>query len=538
MSALRILSIGCRLVLVLSLFVLAACSDDTPSSGTDAGDGDAGYIPPDRQSRTFTSQADWESGSMSGLNPDATGSLQMNAGLALFETPFMWVPNSTDRTVSKIDTKTMEVLGTFDLVDRDGEWCYNPSRTTVDIQGNVWVGCRGNASYINRSAVTAGMVPATVDNKIMKISGQNGSILISRRVGHAPRSLSLDANNHLWVGCSVDDTVWEVDGDTGACYRGEGAGCPNPAIPVDDFPYGSVVDQRGHLWIVHNRIAIGNPADLVTEINTQDGLVLGVYGPYDREGCMDLYGIAVDQLNNIWLGGFACDDVLKIKGTDGVNPADGITYATGELIGAYLVGGSLSRGVAVDLDGNVWVASSTTATISKIKGSDGELLATIGVGDGPIGVGIDAWGNGWAVSRVANTVTRINGLDMSDTFVVPVGLGPYSYSDMLGLSLRTITHQNDGFAWWLGNVDSGMESPDWLSINWVADAPDGTRVEARFRCHENEEELATASWGESLTEPGEISCPTGGRYGQVEIRMYAAGTARSPVLESVTLYWE
>ncbi len=536
MNALRILNLGCRLVLVLSLFVLAACSDDTPSSGTDAGDGDAGYVPPDRQSRTFTSQADWESGSMSGLNPDATGSLQMNAGLALFETPYMWVPNSTDRTVSKIDTKTMEVLGTFDLIDRNGEWCYNPSRTTVDIQGNVWVGCRGNASYLHRASVTAGMVPVTVDNKIMKISGQSGAIMLSLRVGHAPRSLSLDANNHLWVGCSVDDTVWEVDGDTGVCYRGEDASCLSPVIAIEDFPYGSVVDQRGHLWIVQKRR--DGLDDLLTEIDTQSGLILGVYGPYDRAGCTDLYGIAVDQLNNIWLGGFACDDLVKVKGTDGVNPADGLAYATGELIGAYMVGGSVSRGVAVDLDGNVWVASSTTATISKIKGSDGELLATIGVGAGPIGVGIDAWGNGWAVSQGANSVTRINGLDMSDTYEIAVGLGPYSYSDMLGLSLRTITHQNDGFAWWLGHVDSGMESPTWLSINWVANAPDGTRVEARFRCHENEEELATAPWGESLTEPGAISCPTGGRYGQVEIRMYASGTARSPVLESVTLYWE
>ena len=448
----------------------------------------------------------------------------------------MWVPNSTDRTVSKIDTKTMEVLGTFNLIDGSGEWCYNPSRTTVDMQGNVWVGCRGGASYIHREALTTDMIPVSVDNKIMKISGQTGELLLSIRVGHAPRSLSLDADNHLWVGCSVDDTVWEVDGDTGACYRGEGADCPNPAIAIADFPYGSVVDQRGHLWIVHN--LRGDPNDLLTEINTEDGLVLGVYGPYDRDGCRDLYGIAVDQLNNIWLGGTSCDDVLKVKGMDGVNPADGLSYITGEMIGAYPVGGSVSRGVAIDLDGNVWVASSTTATISKIKGSDGELLATIGVGAGPIGVGIDAWGNAWAVSHGANMVTRINGLDMSDTFEIQVGKGPYSYSDMLGLSLRTITHHNDGFAWWLGDVDSGKENPQWLSINWLADAPEGTRVEARFRCHEKKEELVTAPWGVSLTEPGEISCPVAGRYGQVEIRMYASGTARSPVLNSVTLYWE
>ncbi len=506
--------------------------DDHGDAGQDGGV-DGGDNSLTRKSRTFTSQEDWESGNSNGLNTDTPGMLQMNAGLALFETPFMWVPNSSDNTASKIDTKTFEVLGTYPLVNQAGESCYNPSRTTVDIQGNTWVGCRGTSSYINRGDLGSRRIPQEVDYKVMKVSGEDGSILLSVRVGHAPRSLSLDADNHLWVGCSVDDTVWEIDGDTGACYRGEGAECQNPAIPVADFPYGSVVDQRGHLWVVN---VWGVPQ--VTEIDTRDGTVLGVHGPFDREGCIGLYGITVDQLNNIWLGGTACDDIVKVKGTDGINPADGLQYSAGEMIGAYPVGGSVARGVAVDLDGNVWVANSTTATASKHKGSDGELLASVGVGANPIGVGVDAWGNAWVVSRSADMVTRINGLDTSKTFEIKVGHGPYSYSDMLGLSLRTITHHNEGFAWWIGDIDSETDNPAWKSINWTAQTPTDTRVQARFRCQTTLDALATAPWGPFLDQPGDISCPVAGRFGQVEVRMYALSAVSSPVVESVTVYWE
>jgi hypothetical protein len=194
--------------------------------------------------------------------------------------------------------------------------------------------------------------------------------------------------------------------------------------------------------------------------------------------------------------------------------------------------------VAVDLDGNVWVANSTTATASKHKGSDGELLASVGVGAGPIGVGVDAWGNAWVVSREADMVTRINGLDTSKIFEIQVGRGPYSYSDMLGLSLRTITHHNEGFAWWIGDIDSETDNPAWKSINWTAQTPTDTRVRARFRCQTTLDALATAPWGPFLDQPGDISCPVAGRFGQVEIRMYALSAVSSPVVESVTVYWE
>ncbi|MEE8409855.1 MAG: TonB-dependent receptor plug domain-containing protein, partial [Myxococcota bacterium] len=43
---------------------------------------------------------------------------------------------------------------------------------------------------------------------------------------------------------------------------------------------------------------------------------------------------------------------------------------------------------------------------------------------------------------------RINGLDVAQKTELIVGDGPYTYSDMLGMALRTITHRAEGFSNW------------------------------------------------------------------------------------------
>ncbi|MHB8874171.1 MAG: YncE family protein, partial [Myxococcaceae bacterium] len=231
---------------------------------------------PDRYSQTFTTTEDFQAGLSNGVSDDSAGQLQMSIGQTAFQTPYMWIPNSTENSITLIDTMKNEVIGTYPLVSAAGETCWNPSRTTVDFNWDVWVGCRGTNSYINGRM---GRSIQEVDNKVMKVSFRTGKVLLSVQVGNAPRAVAIDANNHVWVGASADDTVWEIDGDTGQCYRGNG--CPKPAIAVPDFPYGAVVDQDGRLWLSHNKVTTDDQ-DQVSMIDTLTGAVLGIYGPFNR----------------------------------------------------------------------------------------------------------------------------------------------------------------------------------------------------------------------------------------------------------------
>lgn len=528
----------------LALLLPVGCRSGELTGPSDAIGGGATDTSVRLKSATFTTSYDFSTGTLSGVNANNEGDLRMTSAMDVFETPFIWIPNSTDRTVTQIDTQTLNVKGTHGLAS-NGVDCHNPSRTTVDIDGNVWVGCRGTASYIDREDIKSGDVPVAVDNKVVKLAKTDGSVLLSVVVGHAPRALALDVKNRLWVGNSVDDTVWAIDGATGQCLRGEGSGCPAPATAVSDFPYGAAVDQRGHLWVVSLGVKPTERLPVLTEIDTETGQVLGQYGPFARKaGCNELYGIAIDHLNNVWLGGFNCSDVVKVKGVSGKDPTTGKNHKAGEMIAYYDVGGETSRGVAVDMDNNVWVALSSTDTASKISGTDGQIIHSVNVGSGPIGVAVDAYGNAWVVNRNSDSVHRINGLLPSDKQEIKVGAGPYSYSDMMGTALRTVTHNKAGFAAWSVKVDAGVTSPAWKNVSWHATQPDSSAIEVQTRCAATSAGLGQApcaGWNAVGASPAQIDCAgcAGGQWLEVRVQFFAdPATKAKPILHDLTVYWE
>lgn len=529
-----------RSSLFLAALVLAGCPSSSSSSKVTLGgtEADAGSAGSERFARTFTSKDDFRAGTYNGISDDVAGDLTMAVGQSRFATPYMWVPNSSENSISAIDTKTSALVGTWPLVTDTGEPCYNPSRTTVDFNFDCWVGCRGTNSYLQQYG---GEPLAQVDVKVMKVSLKDKKVIKSVVVGHAPRALALDAKNHLWVGNSVDDTVWEIDGDTGQCYRGERADCEKPAVQLGcDFPYGAVVDQKQMLWVVCRGYA--GQDGRVAKIDTATGTVLAKYGPFGtavpttfgeaRAGCIQLYGISVDQLGDIWVGGFTCNDVIKLSGS------------TGALMGVKKLGGTTTRGVSVDLDGNIWAASSSTSTVSKIEGATGALIKTVDVPNGPIGVAVDAYGHLWAVSQNANNVTKVNGVDSAKKTTM-VGQGPYSYSDMLGLSLRMVTLGRQAVATWRGVVDSNDDAAHFNTVKWSVETPTNTTFTVRARCATTKAGLTTAAFGRELTGPG-VAVDSGGgsctraspqRYLEVEARFSSAGTSASPALKDLTAYW-
>jgi hypothetical protein len=489
--------------------------------------------------QTFSTAQDFNSGTLYGVTAVANQQLEIASNLTTFQTPYLWVPNSTDDTVSQIDTgegagSTGEkLIGTYPLTSA-GETCVNPSRTTVDVNFDVWVGCRGTDSYCHGCSGLP-----LVDDKIMKVSHSTGEVLLSVHVGNAPRGLALDSNNHLWVAMSADDTVWELDGQTGQCYRGNG--CPQPAIALSEgalgFPYGAVIDSYGYMWIQNHGSLVGG-VDTLDQIDTSTGSIVGSYGPFPRampDGtmCAFQYGITVDELGNIWMGGWTCNDAIKVQGAH--PPAGGAP--TGTLLGAFQTGGKKARGIAPDLHGNIWVGDFDTSTASKLNNSDGTVITSQTVATGPIGVEPDALGHLWAVGYMDGVVTKLNGADYSVMAQIQVGNNPYTYSDMLGLILHYITLHNNNVAWWDGVVDAGS-AVQFTEVSWEAEVPQSTNLTVRTRCAQTTAGLQTTPFSpETNASPATVSCGGAARYLEIEVRFYATGTTASPVLHDVSAHW-
>ena len=296
---------------------------------------------------------------------------------------------------------------------------------------------------------------------------------------------------------------------------------------VADWPYGAAVDQKGFLWMLSNHHWSDGT---LTKIDTATDQIVGKYKRTDGK-CACFYGIAIDQLGDIWTGNSHCDDVLKFKGE------------TGAFIGGYGSGGANTRGVAVDLDGNVWVANSDTNTIAKLQGGNGQLLLALQVGKvvetatkgHPIGVGVDSMGHVWAVNRYTDEVIKINGIT-HDMQRIPVGRGPYTYSDMMGTLLNTITLRRDNTASWTVNYDTGMAAPSYSTIGWKGVNSGGTRLRVRTRCAAEKAALAIAQWSQFLEQPGPISCSRE-RWLQAEVQFFTPNEAYTPILEELTIGW-
>lgn len=94
-------------------------------------------------SRTYTRNADFDEGELFNVHHDVPDQLQLAGKAKLF--PFINVAASLRGTVVRIDVNTGQVVGEYlTAPDRRQK---NPSRTTVDFEGNVWVGNRDERGF-------------------------------------------------------------------------------------------------------------------------------------------------------------------------------------------------------------------------------------------------------------------------------------------------------------------------------------------------------------------------------------------------------
>lgn len=162
--------------------------------------------------------------------------------------PFIWIPNSGEGTMSKLDVRTGKELGRYRTGPEDLGGKLSPSRTTVDREGNAWVANR--AFGLQGSVVKVGLLEANQcmdrnGNGIIETSkdlngngridpaellpwppgapiGMDECILLSVNVGRVddiPRAVAIDKNNNVWIGLFNGHRYLKLDNFTGAILK-------------------------------------------------------------------------------------------------------------------------------------------------------------------------------------------------------------------------------------------------------------------------------------------------------------------------------
>jgi len=521
----RIAAISLGVVMIFA-GVLSVSAQDSPSSP--------------QAERTYTTYADFEEGFSTSV--DIVGNqLQLSGEPGTL--PFIWVPGD-EGVVSKVNTETGNELGRYRVALYGG----SPSRTSVDLEGNVWIGLRTAGTVVKIGLHEAGQYIDRNEDGVIQTSrdidgdgditgaeilpwGQDECVLFEVVLvpghegtyvpgtyegpydtdywGTSPRGLAVDAENNLWVGTGSPQKLYYIDGATGEILD------VVDVSPWDHYTYGATMDSNGILWLLHrwHYPTEPTPTELLRVDPSDLESIREVHLPYEQ------YGLATDYLGHLFLTGWESNKLFKID------------IETGEMIWVKNTREGCARGVVVTpQDNHVWVVDTCRNSTLRYD-NDGNFTAEIGGLDGPSGIDVDAAGKVWATDRNDEYIHRIdpetNSIDLSKR-LSRTG-GHYSYSDMTGVVVAMMTAKNGT---WTVIYDSNQDETPWGTISWTGEEPEGTLIQVEVRStHDGTIWSAWETAGNRipLTETPE------GRHLQIRVTLQVITGEQSPFLYDLTV---
>ena len=352
----------------------------------------------------------------------------------------IWIANSPEGTVSKIDTQTRVEVGRYYTGPTNGG--DDPSRTSVNLAGDVAVTNRsgGIAKFAAREAdcIDAngnGTIDTSTGPGDVRAFGEDECLLWhlalpnggSNTQGPRPTAWDAGASNNP---CAADSfRVWvgyyDIGINSGHFYRLDGSTgtildeVVTPNWSVDGSasygPYGGAVDSAGHFWTT------GLRGPLVRI----DGTTLEMR-QWEFPAESDSYGMALDADGHVWTAGLSGWLTHFDPNTE--------TFET------FSLGPNSLRGLQIDREGSLWAAVNGACGVAQFDVATRTIVnANIplpGCGT-PVGVSIDIDGFVWVPDQVANLAYKVNPVTYA-TETTPGLVGPYTYSDMTGAGLGLV----------------------------------------------------------------------------------------------------
>ena len=480
-------------------------------------------------SRTYTLDADFNQGNLVNITRSVPHQLQLDDTARTLN--FIWVAVSSKGTVVKINTETGAVLGEY-LTSPAGQ-PKNPSRTTVDQNGNVWATNRDGNSLVHIGLVENGQCVDRNNNGVIETSSgygdikpwpntngantgggvtlaQDECILHYTKVNASgTRHVSVTKDNDIWVsgwGSTNQGRFDLIDGKTGLIKRSE------PAVGYGG--YGGLIDKSGVIWSARGLLRW----DTSKPLTGPNG---GNWRGYNHNS----YGLCIDSKGNVWNTALEGNQIYKFA-PDGTH------------IGTFNHGAYRAQGCVVDKNDHVWIAQSLfDSTVAHLK-NDGTYVGRIHVGS-PTGVAVDAKGKIWATNHNEGTVSRIDpnlgpiGADgvtrVGQVDLTTQNLGGilYNYSDMTGSTLLGAP----GAGTWSTVFDTRLAGAAWGRIGWTAQACGDGQLTVSVASSENGTTFGPAV---TVTNGADLTIANG-RYLKVTVSFKRASSGESPVLYDLSV---
>lgn len=343
------------------------------------------------------------------------------------EFSYIWIANSPEGTVSKIDTQTLKEVGRYRVRPQGGG---EPSRTSVNLRGDVVIGSRlggvtkiwARAEDCKESNGQPGIQTSKGKDDVLQWGQEecvawyaDYNFVSERAIAWTTGTLNEQTcqfeDPKVWVGATNDAVnlkILRLDGDDGKL---EGmVDIPGTQGFMTRSPYGAAVDAENDVWMV-NAYCGGTLVEVHEDLS---------YETYTLPAQVCPYGIAVDSKGYVWIGGYQTwsgryDPVMQ----------------KWDLVQAQ------GLGIQEDADGRLWLGAYGQNAVLEIDGDTLQVVSTTPVpttGQSK-GIGVDFFGYVWIVSDAGTTAVRMD----PDTKQIQTYVGlnePYSYSDMTGWGLK------------------------------------------------------------------------------------------------------
>lgn len=352
---------------------------------------------------------------------------------------YMWVANHSNGTVSKFDTRTgKEIARYHSVVPRSPNGttnaarynvANNPSRTAIDVYGDVWVanraatsGVLGTLTKIANNLADCpdrngnGVIDTSQDangNGIIDVTATTGStrefvlpsdaanpnqydecILFTIAVspttdGVKGRALAVssvagietNSSGEIWFGHWQDKKMFKFDASTGQTLDVGAAGSGN-SITLGWGPYGAAVDGEQRLWVLQA------PGDVAADgafklalIDTRTGTLVStdlgpgaapaLQGTNSFPARVQGYGIAIDDKNRVWIAGWGVSNrMYRYDHGPGLSSTRG-AWTAFDLSAARGQNGTQTlghgRGIAADTSGYIWMSAARGFTPNRAQ---------------------------------------------------------------------------------------------------------------------------------------------------------------------------
>lgn len=495
-------------------------------------------------------------------------------GVLGFNSPGVWVSSMDDGTVSRLDPATGREIGRYfsarpDFANRArpaAEACNwsnlgnCPSRTAVDQNFDCYV---ANRAFGNQGTVTR--IAARLENCI----DRNGNGIIDTSTDRNGNGAINKADATEFYGVNDECIIWTVPvGVNNGTPRALAVGIAATGVAVGDIWVGNFNERRAY------------------RLRPSDGAALGsVIFDSTASGAQPLnpYGAVVDRQGRIWFTSRASTR----RNLGYVNPstmsftevaqaptnliAYGMTYylsmdGTQEYIfvadsdngrlyryninansWTFTTTPGTPRGVAADINGNVWVAA-----YSNSPGWGGGCNRNLwrydvnlgGFTQYPsptancfMGVGVTFDNAIWGIAAGGSKAARLSPSRTTWIETPSIFVSPYTYSDFIGYGLNVFANPR-GHHQFTVTGDTGCARNRWTTVNWNATTPVGTTVQIFVRVANTAAALSAQTWiGPFATSPANLGAAPGpvptGTLIEIDVRMETADRRLTPRVSNV-----